>query len=331
MMRVIKLFASLRLVLLGMGLLAAGVLVNIKIHQHVLYIVVPLTLLAMNLAAALLTNRQLWKNAGLSIFHISLLALLVLIAYGRLTYYKGRVEITQGQNLQSAVIVTTARGSWHESPFTRVDFEQGPVTVDYAAGLLRRDTRSTVKIIGASGQGDSHIFGDDEPLRLDNYRFYTTSNKGFAALVEWNGADGNRSLGAVHFPSYPALEWKQYTDWTTPAGKSLRLHLDVPRVVRDSEWTLTSSNQQLPLTVTVTQQSFELHAGETLAVAGGTIRYQGSRLWIGYQVFYDPTLSWLFVIAVTGVLGLAWHVKGKLSAITSPNPRTSVIPHTQYD
>ncbi|MDH3695427.1 MAG: cytochrome c biogenesis protein ResB [Gammaproteobacteria bacterium] len=330
MIRAIKLFASLRLVLLGMGLLAAGVLVNINIHQHVFYIVVPLTLLAVNLAAALLTNRLLRQNPGLSIFHISLLVLLVLIAYGRMTYFKGRVEITQGQDLPSAVVTTTARGPWHKLPFTRVNFEQGPIAVDYAAGLMRRDTRSTVKIIGASGKGDSQIIGDDEPLRLDNYRFYTTSNKGFAALVEWTGVSGDSVLGAIHFPSYPALEWKQYAEWTTPAGQPLKLELKLPKVPEKKDWTLSNKYGLALVIVSDDNRSVQLQSGDELIVDNGTVRLIDVRLWMGYRVFYDPTLSLLFIVAVTGVLGLTWHIRKKLWVATTAMSGTTDGVMTQH-
>ena len=38
------------------------------------------------------------------------------------------------------------------------------------------------------------------------------------------------------------------------------------------------------------------------------MRYERLTGWMGYRIFYDPTLLPLFVVALLGVLGLAWHL-----------------------
>ncbi len=317
MIRLVRTFASLRLVLIGMGLLGAGVLINIKIHQHVYYIVAPLALLALSLVAALIINHRLRQNTGLWIFHASLFLLVLLIAYGRLTYFKGRVEISQGQTLDSATVTTIARGPWHASPLEHMNFEQGHIEIDYAKGLLRRDTRSTVTVIDESGSTRSVVIGDDQPLKLDNYRLYTTSNKGFAALIEWRGESGERLLGTVNFPSYPALEWKQYTEWLTPAGQSIDLELKLPDIATQTQWTLANTDIDSSVALsTKNSPATKLYAGNKISVIDGELRLVDVRMWMGYRIFYDPTLPWLFVTAVTGVLGFAWHLRKKIWGVT---------------
>ena len=37
------------------------------------------------------------------------------------------------------------------------------------------------------------------------------------------------------------------------------------------------------------------------------MRYDRLSAWMGYKVYYDPTLRWLFFVAIIAVIGMAWH------------------------
>ena len=45
----------------------------------------------------------------------------------------------------------------------------------------------------------------------------------------------------------------------------------------------------------------------------GRLRFEKLTAWMGYRVFYDPTLQWLFFVAVIGVLGLSHYFWVRLS------------------
>jgi hypothetical protein len=50
-----------------------------------------------------------------------------------------------------------------------------------------------------------------------------------------------------------------------------------------------------------------LRPSESIRLPGGLLRYDEPRMWMGYEIFYDPMLPWLLLAALVGVLGLAWH------------------------
>ena len=58
------------------------------------------------------------------------------------------------------------------------------------------------------------------------------------------------------------------------------------------------------------------------SVAGtfGTLRYEWLAGWMGYKVFYDPTLVPLLLLSVVGVLGMAWNLG------TTPGRRRRRLP-----
>jgi len=109
------------------------------------WLALPLAVLAVNLVAALVTRPVFHRLSGLLVFHIGLLGLIVLAAASALIRMEGRVEITEGQNLAEALVHVTERGPLHRLMIERVRFRQGPVTVDYAPGLVRQDTVAVIQ------------------------------------------------------------------------------------------------------------------------------------------------------------------------------------------
>ena len=52
--------------------------------------------------------------------------------------------------------------------------------------------------------------------------------------------------------------------------------------------------------------------GETVSTGRHRVKLEALRLWLGYEVFYNPVLSWLLAAALVAVMGLAWHFWAKL-------------------
>ena len=232
----LRALASLKLTLLGICALLAGILLAyFSREQSSVWIVPALSLLALNLFAAIIFNPRIRQNSGLLMFHICLLMIAVLSLLSQLTSMKGRVEVVQGTAFDVASVNVTEQGAWYSLDGLRqVGFVQGEIEVEYAAGLRRGPTRSRLQL-----DDGTVVVGDNTALKQHGYRFYTTSNKGFAALVNWYAKDGSITRGSINFPSYPLYDWKQHNRWQAPTGELLEFRLKVETPLdRDRDWLL---------------------------------------------------------------------------------------------
>ncbi len=312
----LRLLSSVRLTLVGMALLCAGVLLSYNRPAAPLWwLVAPLGLLAVNLLAAIAVNPGINRQGGLLVFHLALLGIVVLAAVGRLVHLDGVVEVTEDSAFLPGDVQVLAKGPLHPMGFSKVFFVQGPFTVDYGPELSRSTTRSQVLAPDGAGRLVPVVVGDDHPLILYGYRFYTSSNKGFAPLLTWIPEHGKPVTGAIHMPSYPLFDWKQDNRWTPPGGAEIRFWLRLKTPLRaDAAWTLDRKDSSGVLIVSSGGRRIELKPGQTARLEGGSLRFDELRTWMGYKIFYDPTLPWLFVVAVAGVGGLAWHFWRRLGS-----------------
>jgi hypothetical protein len=306
MMSMLRRVGSPRLTTLALLLLAAGAFASIDQPEVANgYIVVPLALLAVNLAAAI-TCRPALRRGGLGLFHVCLLACMLLVAWGRLTHLDARVRIVGGQEFDAGAVEVDARGRWHGDGLQRLAFRQGPFTVTYGAGIKREHTTSLVAL-GTEPRAPWQAIGDDTPLKVDGYRFYTTPNKGFAPVLTWTPARGEPVTGAVMLPSYPVSD-VQAQQWEAPGGATWNFWLRVDKAPENTAWTLDPSRTPNVLVAESGSQRFELKPGEQARIAQGTLRYEWLSGWMGYRIFYDPTLLPLLALALLAVAGLAWHL-----------------------
>lgn len=314
--------SSTRFTLVGMGLLAVGAALSYDnpVDTPAWVLVVPLGLLAVNLLLAILTNARINRRGGLLIFHISLLGIVILAAVGRLTHMEAHIEMVEGTAFSMDELMNVRQGPWHSGDLDKVMFIQGPYTVDYAPGMARGPTRSHVLVPDGKGGWERRVVGDDRPLILQGYRFYTTFNKGFAAVLTWNPENGPPVTGTIHMPSYPLFDFRQANRWTPPGGEEIRfwLHLETGLTAEEA-WTLDPNRARGTLVLRTGGQRVELAPGESVALPGGVLRYERLSSWMGYKLFYDPTLQWLFITAFIGVLGLAVHFWNKFA--THPWPQ----------
>lgn len=226
-----------------------------------------------------------------------------------MTHLDGRVEIVEGQAFSEDHVQITRQGPWHRIRFNEIGFVQGPYSVDYKPGLRRNRTMSDVDV-----KGERFTVGDIDPLVLSGYRFYTTHNKGFALVVTWMPESGRTETGAIHLPSFPMNDWRQESTWKPSGGPDLKWMLD-PGIKLDYQqpWKLDSRQLKPVLKLQGKDQAIELKPGQTASVPGGSLRFEGVRGWMGYRIFYDPTLPWLLACAIVSVLALAWHLLGRLA------------------
>ena len=305
--RLSRRIASLRVTLAGFALLGvAAYAVAAGAAQGRWLIAAPLFLLSLNLLAALLTCRCFRRQPSLFAFHVCLLLLAVLLGVGQLTRLTGHFEIAEGQGFDPASVAIDSRGEWNPGLPAGSAFRQGPIQVAYDPGLLRRGTSSRVFLSG-DGQGRPVDVADAKPLVLDGYRFYATHNKGFSALLSWRSDAGKLLRGTVHFPSYPRLALGQVLEWRTPHGTSVELRLEPDPLPQDG-WILRAQRAGGRLGVRTRDGEDQfLQPGQSLALPGGVLRLEGFGMWMGYRVFYDPTLPWIFACALLAVSMLAWY------------------------
>jgi len=310
--------ASTRLTMAAFALLATGTLASYHLAQPpAFFMAAPLALVALNLAAAIVLRPAL-RSGGLGVFHLALLACLLLVGWGRMTHMDGRVEVTEGAPLDPAQVEVTGAGPWNDQAWRRAEFLQAGWEVDYAPGLRRGHTRSEVWL---PGEASARTIGDDTPLVLAGYRFYTTPNKGFAPVLRWQREGEEAVTGALHMPSYPAQDWNQQNTWTSPDGQVLKFWLRIEQAVPETAtWTLAARTIPAVLVVEAQGQRHELRPGAEVRIAGATLRYERLTGWIGYRIFYDPTLVPLLAIALFGIAGLACHLWGR-SARLLPLPQ----------
>ncbi|WP_407279474.1 cytochrome c biogenesis protein ResB [Aromatoleum evansii] len=314
--RLLRLAASLRLTLALIALLGFGVaFAYLREDARTWPLVVPLILLAFNLLAAVLTNGVFRRQTALLVFHLALIVLLLLVAAGRLSYLTGYVGVTEGVPFDGT-LAESQRGPLHAGDIAQVRFVNKGFSIDYAPGLQRGATRNAVAWSEGNGRWHEEMIGDQTPLVLSGYRFYTTFNKGFAPTFLWRDAHGNDFLGSVQLPPYPLKEYSQAAAWSPPGSTlSIWVMLDIDEVLLDpAEHTSFRLPERYKLIVRIGDDRHELRPGDSLQTAEGTLEFEGLRNWMGYRVFYDWTLPWLLAACAVAVASLGAHFWLKFSA-----------------
>lgn len=323
-------FGSLRTTLAGMGLLGgAAVAGQSPGPVATAALSIALLALALNLLAALVVHPAFRRQLPLLVFHLALLALVVLVAFGRMTALDGRFELTQGVTFDGQLIEASA-GPWHRDGLQRLAFRHNGFEIDYAPGRRRGATRNPVAWRDGNGGVHAATIGDHRPLVLNGYRFYTSPNKGFAPLLTWLPDSGEAVTGAVHLPAFPMHELRQSSEWIVPNGQRVWLKLHFDEVLIDPAATaafrLPESHR---LVLHVGEVDAELMPGQRLNLAGGTLVYEGLRTWMGYRVSYDPTLPWLLAAALLAAVALAWHYTQRFFFAAQGNAAVGANPTPQ--
>ena len=319
-------FGSLRTTLVCLALLAAAVAAGL-VGGGVLVpaLAVAIGLLALNLMAALVLHPAFRRQLPLLVAHLALLALVVLVAVGRLTALDGRFELTQGLPFDG--LIEAKAGPLHHDRLSRLDFRHEGFEIHYAPGRKRGATRNPVTWTDGEGRVQRAVIGDHRPLVLDGYRIYTSSNKGFAPLLTWMPDGGEAVSGAVHLPSFPVHELQQSREWTLPGGQVAWVMLQFDDKLIDptgpASFRLPDSHR---LVLRVGDQRAELAPGGRVDIPGGTLVYERLSTWMGYRVSFDPTLPWLLAASLLAALSLAWHYTQRFVAESPPTPVRPVVP-----
>jgi len=306
--RFLRALASTRVTLAALAAIAAGVVAHTQVAGGLAGLVAALFAFgAANLLAALIAQPRLRADLALFVFHVALLAILLLAAVGRLTTLTGTLELAQGEVFDGHLLTREA-GPLHPDGLSRLRFVNDGFTIEYAEGWRRGRTTNHVRVFGGDGEVVRATIGDIDALVVDGYRFYTTPNKGFAPVFRWIPRGGEpMERGAVHLPSYPLHEHRQAQTWRIPGtGRDAWVMLDLGRPAIDparaSRFRLPESHR---LVLVVDGIRRELVAGGSVNLGEGVLVYEGLTAWMGYKVFYDPTLPWLAVASLLAIAALA--------------------------
>lgn len=309
--------ASLRLTLFGLALLLGCLFASLQGWLSTTVLLVgPLTLLAVNLAAAIASNRGLRYQPGLLVFHLCLLAVVLLGAMSRMTYFKGGVEVTEGMEFANEFTMLEA-GPWHMGKLDAVRFINDSFHIDYSPAVTIARTENRVRFPDASGRWSEQVITEQKPLELYGYRFYVTSNKGFAPVFTWFPADGSPpQAGSIHLPRYPTNKFAQAMEWRIPGtGVVLWLQLILDdALLKEGEASRLQPPERYQAVIRQGDMRKVLNPGERLALPQGELELTELRMWMGYSVFYDWTIPWMLAASTLAVLSLGWHFWRKFMA-----------------
>ena len=311
-----SILGSLRITLGGMAALALGVsYFSIVEGASALWVAVPLIALSANLGVSVATHPTFRRQVPLMVFHLALLAIVLLAATGRLTSFKGQAELAEGEVFDGKLVATQA-GPLHAGGFEHIRFMNDGFSIRYAPGIKRAETRNPVTVFDSRGAASSRVIGDTEPLLVDGYRFYTSSNKGFSLVFRWFRSGGAVDRGVVNLPPYPMHEHRQANDWILP-GTDTRLwtmlQMDTPPLDPGRE-TMFRKPDSHTVVARIGEARWELRPGDRIALSEGVLEYEGLSTWMGYRVFHDWTIPWLLAACLTAVMALGWHFWRKFAS-----------------
>ncbi|MES1981649.1 MAG: cytochrome c biogenesis protein ResB [Pseudomonadota bacterium] len=276
----------------------------------------PLFLVALNILAAVLTNKKFHRNKPLLIFHLALIAVVVLVALGRLTYLRGHVELTEGEEFSSQ-LAEVEKGPWHWGNLNLVSFANEGFTVQYSSGVKVKKIENSIRWRDEEGKEQQGVIGGLVPLKLHGYKFYPSANKGFAPTFIWRPKKGGSPmLGSVHLPSYPMHEYRQALAWTPPASETnLWIMLQFDEVILDpAQPSLFRAPRNYQLIVRSGEQRWQLKPGESVTLPDGVLEFEGLRNWMGYSMVYDFTLPWILAAAMLAVGSMAAYFWSKFTS-----------------
>tara|TARA_R110001583_G_scaffold134394_1_gene286082 strand:- start:11696 stop:12661 length:966 start_codon:yes stop_codon:yes gene_type:complete len=312
-------FASLKLTFILLVVLLLTILWAYNgDYSYVILLTLPLALLTLNLFAAIVTNKTFQKNLPLLLFHLTLLATVILVALSRLTYLDGRVELNEGEAFSGKLDEKT-QGIFHHFNVPENGFMNLAVEFNFTPQVAITAKRSRVVVADEQG-GYEVVVGEHKPLVLNNYRFYTTSNIGYAAHFTWQALSSNatsieETSGVVNFPAFLEHTFSQTTEWQLP-GSDITLWVMLQTaedILAESKPMQLTPPENHHLVIRAGEQRHELNVGQQLQLAEGLLTYHGLRAWMGFKVHYDPYKAYLLMTSILTVVFLAWFFWQKFS------------------
>jgi len=288
------------------GFALLGALVSIYLPAWITVVwVPPLGLFAVSLLAAVSTNPRFRRDWSLLGLHLGLLAFIGLVAYSRLTYFDGAVTLTRGEEYGGRLQLDR-RGPLHGDRVQHLRFINQGFVEEFPFG--HRWPITQARVSGRDAQGREWIaeIDNDRPLIIDGYRIYSTFNRGFSPVLEWQANGREKELGSVQLR--PGDGFNLATEWLLPDGPRLWALLEAPAVrpVEPGERRANLGAAELDhrLLLRIGEQRILLRQGEAVTLPEGSLRYVRLDSWMGYRVVYDVAMHWMVGAALVVVISM---------------------------
>lgn len=275
-----------------------------------LAMLLPFSLLTMNLLAAIVTNRRFRADLPLLVFHLALLALATALVVARLTYFEGQAAVTAGTSFDGSLIAEES-GPLHNRRIADLRFTNLGFTENYPDRGHYHATYNRVRWLSDDGREQVADIGDDVPLVLAGYRIYTSRYRGFSPVFRWTDADGADEWGTVQLRDSNNGAFAGANDWTLPDGRAAWLMVDAVDAAAPQEGARVRTNlgagsDAQRIVLRIGDMRHVLTPGDQLELTGGTLTYVRLDSWMGYRIVADPTRPWLIGAVALGIIALVW-------------------------
>lgn len=271
----------------------------------------PFGLLAANIGAAVIAVPRFRADLPLLLFHLCLVALVALLGLARLVYFEGAATLSAGTSFDGE-LQSKKHGLLHPGRLQDVHFANEGFTENFFRKGSFRATYNRVRWQDDVGQWHMAEIGDGRPLILRGYRIYTTANRGFAPLFQWQPAgdkDGG-ILGTVQLDEMPVDTLSPSMRWELPGGVPVQARLEIKAPAQQDAGqdkpSRYAADLEHTLTVKIHDASHELRPGGQVVMPEGTLTYVRLDSWMGYMITYDPTPPWIIATVLLGTASLIW-------------------------
>lgn len=271
------------------------------------WLITPFLLLTLNLLAAILVQRRFRADLPLLVFHVALLAIVVLFIVARLTYLDAAATLTSGSEFDGRPL-RAEMGPFHpRARLATLRFANEGMRARYAADGTYRGTYNRVAWLNVRGDVEQAEIGDDRPLLLNGYRIYATFNRGMAPLFRWQAHGQPPELGNVQLADHRMSEVPPSVSWQLPGGPRVWVQLDVaavpqPRGIDQVE--LGAGDLQHELVLRTTDARHVLRIGDTVSLPEGELTYLRLHSWMSYRIVYDPATPWIMAAVLVAIASL---------------------------
>lgn len=296
--------ASLKLTAAALLLLLLSVqLAQVMLWRYDLAIIPAVSLLMVNLIAAIFSNTAFKKSLSLLIFHLALAAMLPVALLGQLSGLSGRVEVPEGGQFTGRLDQYDG-GFLHDNQLEQLNFTLLAVNALHIPGKRAQELRARILIDNGENQYQQ-VVAEHRPLVFGGYRFYVTKNIGFAANFTWLPKQGNAEFFSINFPWFAGNELSQANTMTL-GDLGLWFKLEGTDDVLDP---MTTSRFIPPrnhyLVVRNGAKRDQLKPGQQLQLKEGLLIYNGLHSWQGFKVEYDTTKAWVLACAFLACFAMA--------------------------
>ncbi len=306
--------ASLKLTAALLGLLLAVLALYAReIVENEWPRIAILTALTANLLANMSLRPRLLRRPPLALFHLCLLAILLLSVGGRLVYYQAALQAAEGQRVKLSG-VPSHHGPW--APARLMDLSIKPLRIEtlYWYGDNPKSSDMEVELSYKNQLLVRGKVAPNEPLVHEGVRIYLSPTQGFAAIFSYSPSTGEDiSRGAIYFPEYRKLSQLQIQQMTVPGlGYQLNCTLNLTDLFSDQHaWGLEApAGTTIRISSDGEDTDATLPVGGSLELPSGELRLESIVRYARITVDYDPTASWILLLLMLCPAPLLWQYMG---------------------